>query len=218
MPVARTADGPLLHDTSTTKLHIMAHRNPNDFDSTGNTAGDDMLGDDTSAESLEPGQADGAAMTAPSEMTAELERKLAEAQDRYLRHVAEFDNYRKRTIKERGELAPRAQADIVKQLLEPLDDLARFAHVDPSTVDAATVVQGAELVEKKMLKALQSAGLETIDPANQTFDPTVHEAVATEAAVSPEDDNVVARVFQTGYKFGGQLLRPARVVVKQWNG
>ena len=106
----------------------------------------------------------------------------------------------------------------MKQLLDPLDDLARFAHVDPATVDASTVVQGAEMVEKKMIKALTTAGLEAVDPVNQTFDPKLHEAVATEPALSPEDDHVVARVFQVGYLFNGQLLRPARVVVKQWNG
>lgn len=115
-------------------------------------------------------------------------------------------------------MVPRAQADIVKQLLDPLDDLSRFAHVDPATVDAATVVQGAEMVEKKLHKALSAAGLEVIDPVNQSFDPQLHEAVATEPALSAEDDHVVARVYQVGYKFNGQLLRPARVVVKQWNG
>jgi molecular chaperone GrpE len=57
-----------------------------------------------------------------------------------------------------------------------------------------------------------------INPLDQTFDPTLHEAVATEPALSPEDDHTVARVFQPGYRFNGQLLRPARVVVKQWRG
>lgn len=151
-------------------------------------------------------------------LTAELQRKLAEAQDKYLRQAAEYDNFRKRTAKERAESVPRAQAEIVRQLLDPLDDLARFAHVDPATVDAATVVQGADMVEKKLLKALTNAGLEIIDPTNQSFDPTLHEAVATEPALSREDDHVVARVYQVGYKFNGQLLRPARVVVKQFNG
>jgi molecular chaperone GrpE len=103
-------------------------------------------------------------------------------------------------------------------LLDGLDDLARFAHVDPQSVDAFTVVQGAEMVEKKLTKALTAAGLEVIDPIDLTFDPMLHEAVATEPALGPEDDNVVARVFQQGYLFNGQLLRPARVVVKQWNG
>jgi molecular chaperone GrpE len=143
---------------------------------------------------------------------------LAEQQDRYLRLAAEYDNYRKRTARERSEQTSRAQADLVRQLLDALDDLARFAHVDPATADAATVAQGVELVERKFLKTLTAAGLEIIDPVNQTFDPQVHEAVATEPALSPEDDHVVARVFQVGYRFNGQLLRPARVVVKQWNG
>jgi len=149
---------------------------------------------------------------------ADLERRLSDQEDKYLRLAAEYDNYRKRTARERAELTTRAQAELVKQLVDPLDDLARFAHVDPSTVDATTIVQGVDMVEKKFLKTLSAAGLEIIDPVNQTFDPTLHEAVATEPALSPEDDHVVARVFQVGYLFGGQLVRPARVVVKQWNG
>ena len=152
------------------------------------------------------------------ERIADLERRLAEHHDKYLRLVAEYDNYRKRTGKERAESHSRAQADLAKQLLDALDDLARFAHIDPQTVDAATVVQGAEMVEKKLMKALTSAGLEAIDPVDLTFDPTLHEAVATEPALGPEDDQVVSRVYQPGYLFNGQLLRPARVVVKQWNG
>jgi molecular chaperone GrpE len=153
-----------------------------------------------------------------NEQVADLERRLADQQDRYLRLAAEYDNYRKRSIRERAESQSRGQADLVKQLLDPLDDLSRFAHVDPNTVEAATVVQGAEMVEKKLLKAFSSAGVEPVDPVNQTFDPKLHEAVATEPALSPEDDHVVSRVYQVGYVFNGQLLRPARVVVKQWNG
>jgi len=151
-------------------------------------------------------------------LMADLERRLTDQQDRYLRLAAEYENYRKRTIRERSEAHSRGQADLAKQLLDPLDDLARFAHVDPTTVDGATIVQGAEMVEKKLFKVLSGVGLEIVDPIDQTFDPTLHEAVATEPALSPEDDHVVSRVFQVGYLFNGQLLRPARVVVKQWNG
>ena len=199
----------------------MAQRNRNDFDSTGDgsDSGDFSGPGGGLDDGIDAAQVDSdAAGSASAEVTAELERKLAEAQDRFLRQAAEYDNYRKRTIKERTEMVPRAQADIIKQLLDPLDDLARFAHVDPSTVDPATVVQGAEMVEKKLMKALAGAGLEAVDPVNQSFDPQFHEAVATEPALAPEDDHVVARVYQVGYKFNGQLLRPARVVVKQWNG
>jgi molecular chaperone GrpE len=157
----------------------------------------------------------GEGVSAPA---ADLVRRFSEQQDKYLRLAAEYENFRKRTARERTETTARAQADVVKQLLDGLDDLSRFAHVDPVSVDAVTLVQGVQMVEKKMLKALANAGLEIVDPVDQTFDPKLHEAVTTEPALSPEDDHVVARVYQVGYLFNGQLLRPARVVVKQWNG
>lgn len=138
--------------------------------------------------------------------------------DRYLRLAAEYDNYRKRSAKERQDAGSRAQADLVRQLVEALDDVARFAHIDPATTDAGTVVQGVDMVEKKLLKALGNAGLEVINPVGETFDPALHEAVATEPTSAREDDHVVSRVYQPGYVFKSQLLRPARVVVKQWNG
>lgn len=147
-----------------------------------------------------------------------LQRQLDEQRDKYLRLAAEYDNFRKRAVRERSEASSRGQAELARHVLEPLDDLARFAHLDPATTDAATVVEGAAMVERKLLKVLGAAGLEVIDPIDQTFDPNVHEAVATEPALAPEDDHVVSRVYQVGYRFNGLLLRPARVVVKQWNG
>ena len=153
-----------------------------------------------------------------STVAAEAERALAEQQDKYLRLAAEYDNYRKRAVRERQEASTRGQADLLRGLLDALDDLSRFAHVDPATTDTKTVVDGAAMVERKILKTLSSIGVEVINPMDQTFDPTTMEAVATEPALSPEDDHVVAKVFQPGFLFNGQLLRPARVVVKQWNG
>lgn len=146
------------------------------------------------------------------------QRALDEQREKYLRLAAEFDNFRRRTVKERQEAAWRGQSDMVRGMLDALDDLGRFAHVDPATVDATTVVQGAEMVEKKLLKTLAGHGLEIVNPVDHPFDPALHEAVATEPAASREDDHVVARVYQPGYVFNGQLLRPARVVVRQWNG
>jgi molecular chaperone GrpE len=147
-----------------------------------------------------------------------LRKQLAEQHDKFLRLAAEYDNFRRRAVKERGEASARGQADLVRQILDPLDDLSRFAHLDPAATDAKTVIEGAAMVERKLHKALVQSGLTIVNPVDQTFDPNLHEAVATEAAMSPEDDHVVARVFQVGYLFNGQLLRPARVVVKQWNG
>jgi molecular chaperone GrpE len=177
------------------------------------------------------GQADGptfAATDAPDAGTvtsagespgdAAVQSDIGAEREKYLRLAAEYDNFRKRAARERSEAGARAQADLVREMIEALDDVARFAHVDPATTDAATVVQGVDMVEKKLLKALGNAGLEVINPVGETFDPTVQEAVATEPTSAREDDHVVSRVYQPGYVFKGQLLRPARVVVKQWNG
>jgi molecular chaperone GrpE len=146
------------------------------------------------------------------------DRQLADERDRYLRLAAEYDNFRKRTTRERQEAHLRGQGDMLKGMIDALDDLARFAHVDPATTDARTISDGVALVEKKLMKTLAGHGLEVIDPVGHPFDPALHEAVMTEPAQSPDEDHLVARVFQLGYLFNGQLLRPARVVVKQWNG
>jgi molecular chaperone GrpE len=155
---------------------------------------------------------------APAPAAAEGRSALEEQRDKYLRLAAEYDNFSKRATRERSEAAARGQGEIVRQLLDPLDDLARFAHLEPEQVESRTVVEGAAMVERKLHKALATAGLTVLNPVDQSFDPNFHEAVATEPAMSAEDDHVVARVYQVGYLFNGQLLRPARVVVKQWNG
>jgi molecular chaperone GrpE len=142
--------------------------------------------------------------------------QLAEQKDKFLRQAAEFDNFRKRTVRERQEAEAKGMAVLVRGILDALDDLGRFAHVDADTTDAETVRQGAEMVEKKLLKSLAGHGLEIVNPVGQPFDPAVQEAVTTAPAESPDEDHLVAQVFQVGYVFNGQLLRPARVVVKQW--
>jgi molecular chaperone GrpE len=143
---------------------------------------------------------------------------LEEQREKYLRLAAEYDNYRKRSLKEREDAEARGQGTLVGKLIEALDDLARFAHVDPAVTDSTTVVEGAQMVERKLLKTLGNAGLEVLNPVDEQFDPARHEAVSTEPAVAAEDDHTVARVYQPGYLFNGQLLRPARVAVRQWNG
>ena len=109
------------------------------------------------------------------------ERELTAERDKNLRLAAEFDNFRKRMIKERLEAESRGQVELVKQIIDPLDDIARFAHVDPAVTDSSTVVQGVEMVEKKLGKSLRSAGLESVNPVGEPFDPAFHEAVGTES-------------------------------------
>lgn len=152
------------------------------------------------------------------ERISELQRELTTERDKFLRLAAEFDNFRKRMMKERSEAEVRGQADLVKQLLDPLDDISRFADLDPAVTECATVVQGVDMVEKKLDKQLRAAGLEPLNPIEEKFDPALHEAVATEPAKSADLDGTVSQVYQVGYTFKGQLLRPARVVVRQHSG
>ena len=154
--------------------------------------------------------------SADDEVSA-LQRELTSERDKHLRLVAEFDNFRKRNLREKLEAESRGQADLAKMILDPLDDIARFAHVDPDVTESRTIVEGVEMVEKKLDKALRGAGLEPVNPVGQRFDPALHEAVGTETADSADLDGTVARVYQLGYTFKGQLLRPARVVVRQHN-
>ena len=96
--------------------------------------------------------------------------------------------------------------------------LALLTGVDPATVDAKSVIDGMQLVEKKLFKSLAGHGFEIVDPTGHAFDPALHEAVTTAPAAQPEDDGRVAVCFQVGYVINGHVLRPARVVVTQWNG
>jgi molecular chaperone GrpE len=157
----------------------------------------------------------GSAITGP---VAEDLPTIEEEREKYLRLAAEYDNFRKRTARERTESGARAQAELVRRLVDSMDDLSRFAHVDPASTDSLTIVQGVEMVEKKLLRELNALGLEILNPVDQPFDPAVHEAVSTEPTPAKEDDHMIARVYQPGYMFQNQLIRPARVVVKQWNG
>jgi molecular chaperone GrpE len=138
--------------------------------------------------------------------------------DRYLRLAAEYDNFRKRTAKERAEAWVRAQAEVVLRLVDALDDLARFAHVDPEQTDVKTIHDGVDLVERKFWKELEALGVTRVDQIGVPFDPNVHEAVTMQPAASPEQDHTVGAVLQAGYKVRDTLLRPARVVVLQAQG
>jgi molecular chaperone GrpE len=131
----------------------------------------------------------------------------------HLRLAAEFDNYRKRIERERAEAWARAQADLAGRLLDALDDLERVAqHAGGSTAEA--LLQGVQLVERKLRQALQAAGLERSRPRARA-------SIRTPWKPSPwllrsrDEDDIVSDVFQRGYRFKGTLLRPARVRVKK---
>lgn len=167
------------------------------------------MGEDTGAEEEAVTEA---------QINADLENlrlDLSKANDRHLRLAAEFDNYRKRIERERTELYARAQAELTARLLEAIDDLERVADYGEDTPVTA-LLQGVQLVEKKLQTVLASLGLEAIDPKGEVFDPSTMEGLATVEAEHPEEDEVVSDVFQKGYRFKGQLIRPARVRVKRY--
>jgi len=146
------------------------------------------------------------------------QREIDDLKDKHLRLAAEYDNFRRRAVKERQEAGWRAQGELVRGLIDALDDLTRFANVDPSTVDSKTVIDGIALVEKKLFKSLAGHGFEVVNPTGHPFDPNLHEAVSTAPAGCAEEDGQVAICFQAGYVINGHVLRPARVIVKQWSG
>jgi molecular chaperone GrpE len=185
----------------------------------------DPIADSSTTDPIDPAaqsSEEGASIEASAEPLADREQQLAAEvelqKDKYIRLAAEFDNFRRRAVKERQEAGWRAQGDLVRGILDALDDITRFAHVDPSTVDAKTVVDGVLMVEKKLFKSLAGHGFEVLDPTGHAFNPNLHEAVTTTPAASAEEDGQVATCFQAGYVINGHVLRPARVVVKQWSG
>ena len=145
-------------------------------------------------------------------------REVEEQKDKYLRLYAEFENFRKRAVRDRLEAEKFGMSAVMRGLLETLDDLGRVAHMTPAGADLASVLDGVNLVEKKLLKSLAGHGMEVVNPEGEVFNPALHEAITTMPAALPEEDDRVAQVYQVGYVLNGTLLRPARVVVKQWNG
>lgn len=146
-----------------------------------------------------------------------LEEQLDQERERHLRLAAEYDNYRKRVARERGELGDRSQAALVARLLDVLDDMERLS-ADGASASSEALRQAVELMDRKLRKELGAAGLERMDPVGQVFDPAVMEAVSTLEPPRPEADHQVSATFQAGYRFKGALIRPARVQVYSSQG
>lgn len=155
---------------------------------------------------------------AESATMAEAANAVAQAEDRLLRLAAEYDNYRKRTMREKTEAFDRGATALVMRLLDVLDDIDRLAASDPAATTYDSFRAALDLVQKKLSKELETAGLERIDPVGAPFDPTLHEAVAAVAPERLEQDHTVKATFQTGYRFKGAVVRPARVQVYSAHG
>ena len=139
--------------------------------------------------------------------------ELDRLRNQHLRLAADFENYRKRASADLAGVWARAQSELVRSLVEGLDDLQRVSRFtsEDTTVDA--LIEGVDLVERNLLKALTEAGLRVLNPEGERFDPNSMEAMMRVPTEEDGQDETVQRVFQKGYMFKDQLVRPARVSV-----
>ena len=143
----------------------------------------------------------------------ELEAKAAKDKDDYIRLMAEFDNYRRRTSQEKLELVSMASTETIKGLLPVLDDCERALKVLEESQDSDAAKEGTELIYSKLMAYLKSKGLAVIEAMGQPFDTDLHEAVAQFPVPEEEKKGKVFDVVQTGYTLNGKVIRFAKVVV-----
>jgi len=152
--------------------------------------------------------------------TAELEKKIAELEDQvakdkddYIRLMAEFDNYRRRTAQEKLEIVSMASTETIKGMLPVLDDCERALKVLLESDDSDAAKEGTELIFSKLMGYLKAKGLAVIDAMGQPFDTDLHEAVAQFPVQEEDQKGKVFDVVQTGYTLNGKVIRFAKVVV-----
>lgn len=179
--------------------------------------------DDAQADGPEETVADIDAAEDPTEDAADPEPsdepavdELDEMKDRHLRLAAEFENFKKRTRKEQSESRTVAQADLARQILPTLDDLARVADTPHESTTVQDLDKGIELILRNLRKQLEDAGLTRIEALDERFDPEIHQAIMTAEVNEPDLDDTISRVFVDGYLFQGRLVRPAQVEVRNF--
>ena len=141
--------------------------------------------------------------------------KLADLNDKYLRLYSDFDNFRKRTIKEKGDIISSASSGLMIELLPLVDDFERAILNNENSEDLEGLKEGFKLIYNKMVNALKAKGLEGIDSKGEVFDPEIHEAITNIPAPSDDLKGKVVDVIEKGYNLKGKSLRFAKVVVGQ---
>lgn len=149
---------------------------------------------------------------ASGDKSAQLSAEARQWQDKYLRLVAEFDNYRKRTLKEKMDLIATGGEDVVKSLLVVLDDIDRAMAAMETANDVEAMKEGMTLIHHKLMETLRSKGLEEIEALGRELDTDLHEAVAKFPAEGDRKGKIID-VVQKGYKLKDKVARHAKVVV-----
>lgn len=145
----------------------------------------------------------------------QLENQLAELKDQYLRKVAEFDNYRKRTLKEKTELVLNGGEKVITSILPILDDFERAEDNISKATDLDALKEGVELIFQKLLKVLEAQGLKKIETHETDFNTDFHEAIAMVPAANEEQKGKVVDCVQTGYTLNDKVIRHAKVAIGQ---
>ena len=146
---------------------------------------------------------------------AKSEAEIADLKDRLLRQMAEFDNYRKRTMKEKAEIILNGSAGVVTDILPVIDDLERCISNSAKSEDYGALKEGIELIYNKLMHTLEQKGLQKISPKNEPFDTDFHEAIAMIPAPDEESKGKVLDCAIDGYKLNDKVLRHAKVAVGQ---
>lgn len=147
------------------------------------------------------------------EKIQELGEQVEKLNDRYLRLQAEFDNYRKRTIKERAELLKSASEDVLVGLLNVVDDMDRAMEIVEKAEDVKAVKTGMELIDQKFKDFIKQKGVIEIEAIHQEFDTDLHEAVTKIPAPEEQLKGKIVDVIQKGYKLNDKVIRFAKVVI-----
>ena len=141
--------------------------------------------------------------------------EIAELKDKYLRSVAEFDNYRKRTLKERAELILNGGEKVLTAILPVVDDMERAIENGAKTDDPQVIREGMELIYHKLMKVLEAQGVSLIETDGADFDTDIHEAVAMVPGMGDDKKGKVIDCLQRGYKLNDKVIRHAKVAVGQ---
>ncbi|MDX2173052.1 MAG: nucleotide exchange factor GrpE [Bacteroidota bacterium] len=143
------------------------------------------------------------------------ELKIAELNDKYLRLYSEFDNYRKRTIKEKSDIIKTASEDVLKAILPIIDDFERAIKANEKVEDISAVKEGISLIYNKLKHITQQKGLVALDSIGQTFDADLMEAITHIPAQDESQKNKVIDEAEKGYKLGDKVIRFAKVIIAQ---
>lgn len=162
-------------------------------------------------------EGDGEATKAPTleEQLEEAQAKIAELNDKYLRLMAEFDNYRKRVMKEKTELIKSAGTKVITTILPVLDDMERAEQNMEKMDDVAALKEGLLLIFDKFMKLMATEGLKKIEAIDKVFDTDYHEAIAMVPGQPDDKKGKVIDCIQTGYMLNDKVIRHAKVAVAQ---